>query len=64
MYRTADDSRELDEEKRLFYVAMTRARKRLFLSWHRREGKHVYGPSRFIAAIPGQYLLQEAGQAK
>ena len=62
--RTADDSRELDEEKRLFYVAMTRARKRLFLSWHRREGKHVYGPSRFIAAIPGQYLLQEAGQAK
>ena len=43
---------------------MTRARKRLFLSWHRREGKHVYGPSRFIAAIPGQYLLQEAGQAK
>ena len=62
--RAADDSRELDEEKRLFYVAMTRARKRLFLSWHRREGKHLYGPSRFITAIPGQYLLQETGQAK
>ena len=62
--RAADDSRELDEEKRLFYVAMTRARKRLFLSWHRREGKHVYKPSRFIAAIPGQYLSQESGQTE
>lgn len=62
--RSANNSRELDEEKRLFYVAMTRARKRLFLSWHRQEGQHLCRPSRFIAAIPSKYLLQESGQAE
>lgn len=61
--RTLHDSRELDEEKRLFYVAMTRAKKQLFLSWHKQEGHHACQPSRFIASIPKQYVLQESGQA-
>ena len=49
---------ELDEEKRLFYVAMTRAKKRLYLSWHRNEGNHICQPSQFIAAIPSQYKTE------
>lgn len=52
---------ELDEEKRLFYVAMTRAKKRLYLSWHRKEGNHVCRPSQFIAAIPSQYKREIPG---
>ena len=50
----------IEEERRLFYVGMTRARERLSLSAaHRRE---VFGswnknePSRFLEEIPGQYL--------
>ncbi|HKP95945.1 MAG TPA: UvrD-helicase domain-containing protein [Fibrobacteria bacterium] len=46
----------IEEERRLFYVAMTRAKKRLFLSWpatkiHYRVTKDVI-PSRFIFEIP------------
>jgi ATP-dependent DNA helicase UvrD/PcrA len=46
----------IEEERRLFYVAMTRAKKRLFLSWpatkvHYRVTKDVM-PSRFIFEIP------------
>ena len=51
---------ELEEERRLFYVAMTRARKRLFLSYadtRRRNGTSVYAPaSRFLREIDAQYL--------
>lgn len=47
---------EIEEERRLMYVAMTRARARLFLSWSR--SRTVYGgrkasiPSRFLSEIP------------
>jgi DNA helicase II / ATP-dependent DNA helicase PcrA len=46
----------IEEERRLFYVAMTRAKKRLFLSWpatkvHYRVTKDVI-PSRFLFEIP------------
>ena len=46
----------IEEERRLFYVAMTRAKKRLFLSWpatkvHYRVTKDVI-PSRFVFEIP------------
>lgn len=45
---------ELEEERRLMYVAMTRARKRLFISF--------YGPaSRFLYEIPPE-LIQFCGQ--
>jgi DNA helicase-2/ATP-dependent DNA helicase PcrA len=38
------------EERRLLYVAMTRARSRLYLSWaHRYEGGRRWRPSRFLA---------------
>ena len=29
----------VEEEKRLFYVALTRAKERLFVSWHERTNK-------------------------
>jgi DNA helicase-2/ATP-dependent DNA helicase PcrA len=41
-----------DEEKRLFYVALTRSRKLLYLSWHSHEGQRENLPSRFISSIP------------
>jgi len=43
--RSLDDEASLEEERRLMYVAMTRARKKLFISFHGI-------PSRFIAEIP------------
>ena len=52
--------REMEEERRLFYVAMTRAKKHCFLSYAKsrfRYGKMEFGnPSRFLRDIDGQYL--------
>ncbi len=47
---------DLEEERRLLYVGMTRARRRLILTYclHRqRPGSHLYGPSRFLAETSG-----------
>jgi DNA helicase-2/ATP-dependent DNA helicase PcrA len=46
---------QVAEERRLCYVAMTRARRRLVLSWAERyEGTKVWRPSRFLAELgPG-----------
>ena len=52
-----DDEHAVEEERRLFYVAMTRARKRLHLS-HARTRRRFGGdalpsePSRFLAQVP------------
>ena len=59
--RSKDDG-SLDEERRLFYVAMTRAKQKLTLSLVNR--RFLYGhhfnevPSRFIVEIPQQYLCR------
>jgi DNA helicase-2/ATP-dependent DNA helicase PcrA len=51
---------DLEEERRLFYVAITRAEKKLTLSYA--ETRYVYGrlkncePSRFLKEIDGDYL--------
>ncbi|MGZ3863823.1 MAG: ATP-dependent helicase [Bacteroidia bacterium] len=51
---------ELEEERRLFYVAITRAEKQAFLSFAERRfryGNHVFcEPSRFIDEIDPKYL--------
>ncbi len=45
----ADD---LTEEKRVFYVSITRAKKKLYLSWSRyNENQYLCKPSRFIAML-------------
>jgi len=61
--RSMDDSYELEEERRLAYVGMTRAKERLFLSYARRRmyfGRYNSNPvSRFIAEIPENLLDYE-----
>lgn len=55
-----ESPRLLEEERRLFYVAMTRAKERLILTWARsrmRYGKtESCGPSRFLREIAPQCL--------
>ncbi|MEI7733322.1 MAG: ATP-dependent DNA helicase [Verrucomicrobiota bacterium] len=41
------------EERRLFYVAMTRARDALYLSWFTQKKNH-FNPSPFLTAVAGQ----------
>ncbi len=58
--RALDDERQLEEERRLAYVGITRAKRRLFLShaWHRAtwgaSGATV--PSRFLLEIPEELM--------
>ncbi|MCL1817405.1 MAG: RNA helicase, partial [Spirochaetaceae bacterium] len=63
-----DESTRVEEEKRLLYVAMTRARKGLYLSWARkrtfRGRKLESGPSRFLAAVEAAVPLTEDGLPK
>jgi superfamily I DNA/RNA helicase len=59
----------LEEERRLLYVAMTRARRGLYLSWARqrnyRNRKLRGGPSRFLEALEEVVpLLRETRERK
>jgi len=60
--RSADDPEQLEEERRLCYVGMTRAMQQLYLSHaetRRLHGKESYSrPSRFLREIPAE-LMQE-----
>ena len=62
------DERGIEEERRLCYVAMTRAQDRLFLSWARerhRFGSRSYGiPSRFLSEIPREALGKASAGAR
>jgi DNA helicase-2/ATP-dependent DNA helicase PcrA len=53
------ENEELSEEKRLFYVALTRAKKRLCLSWHKRDGRKTNQPSRFLASLPSEDVEEQ-----
>ncbi len=59
---TVASERELEEERRLFYVAITRAEELCFISYSKsrfRNGKTNFSnPSRFIKDIDAQYLDQ------
>ncbi len=63
--RSGDGGEDLAEERRLCYVGMTRAMKKLYLSHARR--RRVYGtyqfnpPSRFLAELPEE-LLADGGE--
>ena len=58
--RALDDERELEEERRLAYVGITRAKRRLFLShaWRRATwgGGGMSVPSRFLLEIPPELM--------
>ncbi|MDA8561732.1 DNA helicase II [Gammaproteobacteria bacterium] len=67
-YMTKDDPRGLEEERRLCYVGMTRAMKRLFITYaeiRRLHGKETYHrASRFLKEIPKDYLLDNRTKTK
>lgn len=54
--RSLEKADDMEEERRLFYVAMTRAKERLVLSWAQRRGMsgntRSNRPSRFLEEIP------------
>ncbi|HEX2754436.1 MAG TPA: 3'-5' exonuclease, partial [Candidatus Limnocylindrales bacterium] len=56
-----DDEKELEEERRLAYVGMTRAMRRLFLSHAWRRATWGMGqpsvPSRFLLEIPAELMI-------
>jgi DNA helicase-2/ATP-dependent DNA helicase PcrA len=57
--RSMDDPAEIEEERRLCYVGVTRARDRLFLSFALHRRIHGYGvgePSRFLREMPEDEL--------
>jgi len=62
----SNDPEEIDEERRLCYVALTRAEEKVYLTraWKRTiYGRDAYNsPSRFIEEIPDKYL--ESSQAR
>jgi DNA helicase-2/ATP-dependent DNA helicase PcrA len=67
--RSLESEAQLEEERRLCYVAMTRAEKRLYLSWAR-ERRRFGGsppepcrPSRFLAEIPA-HLIGNPGERR
>ena len=59
---SAADDEEIEEERRLCYVGMTRAKDRLVLTWARQRrsfGRESYGqtqPSRFLAEVPRELI--------
>ncbi len=65
--RALGDPKELEEERRLCYVGITRAEKRLYLTraWSRNLwGQNNYnGPSRFLGEIP-EHLLTKAKRVR
>ena len=58
--RALDDEKELEEERRLAYVGITRAKRRLFLSHAWRRATWGMGqatvPSRFLMEIPAELM--------
>jgi DNA helicase-2/ATP-dependent DNA helicase PcrA len=66
--RVLDDPTQLEEERRLAYVAITRARKRLTLTMV--ERRRLYGqlqvgtPSRFVLDLPPEVLRTGDGRAQ
>jgi DNA helicase II / ATP-dependent DNA helicase PcrA len=66
--RPGGNAVDLDEERRLFYVGLTRSREELFLTWSRK--RTLYGRTRqqhlspFVADIEAGLKLNRACQAK
>jgi superfamily I DNA/RNA helicase len=61
--RSASETADIDEERRLFYVAMTRAQEQLYLTYAQK--RRIYGktekrtPSPFVGAIEGRLKTVE-----
>ncbi|MCA9389792.1 UvrD-helicase domain-containing protein [candidate division WWE3 bacterium] len=65
--RSMTDPQELEEERRLCYVGITRAREKLFLSFARRRllfGERLPNPpSRFLGDLPKDTLVHEKSKS-
>jgi len=67
-YRRGEEIEDMEEERRLFYVGITRAKERLFLS--RAEKRTTFGvgranlPSRFLDELPMELIQFEERQGK
>jgi DNA helicase-2/ATP-dependent DNA helicase PcrA len=67
--RSLDNESQMEEERRLCYVGMTRAEKRLYISWARSRRRWGGGqaepsiPSRFLAEVP-QPLTEQHGRGR
>ena len=65
--RALEDERELEEERRLAYVGMTRAKDRLYLVHAHHRSTYGVGaqsdPSRFLAELPDELLSAERSAA-
>ena len=65
--RSVDEENRLEEERRLMYVGITRAKKRLYLS--RAEERMMYNnfnhnpPSRFLDEIPARLIQEEYSES-
>ncbi|MCI8402138.1 MAG: ATP-dependent helicase [Lachnospiraceae bacterium] len=53
-YKRADSPEGIEEERRLFYVAMTRAKKHLHISWTRERFHRPQSVSRFVKEAMGE----------
>src|SRR6266850_450261 len=62
--RTVTEPGGVEEERRLCYVGLTRAREKLYLSWARtryRNGRlDLAEPSRFLEALPPEILVERS----
>jgi len=67
--RSIDEGRDLEEERRLFYVGMTRAEQKLYLSSARfrryfgNMDQQVSEPSRFLSEIPAD-LIEDVSERR
>ncbi|CAN5490131.1 UvrD-helicase domain-containing protein [soil metagenome] len=65
--RALEDERELEEERRLAYVGMTRAKDRLYLVHAHHRSTYGVGaqsdPSRFLSELPEELLLAQRSEA-
>ncbi len=64
-YRSLDDFEELEEERKLFYVACSRAKTRLYLTapdYFASYSGYFDKPSRFIAELPADKLQVESAK--
>ena len=63
-YKKAVLDADLEEERRMFYVAMTRAKKELTVCYAKKQFSHELKPSRFIRELRGEETEAAAGKAR
>lgn len=66
-YKKAVLDADLEEERRMFYVAMTRAKKELTVCYAKKQSSHERKPSRFLRELKGEapdFAASPAGDRK